>query len=667
MIYRQAGLAGLTVVLTIVILFAMTAAWYTNIVQTSGLVFEAEAWGFDGNIIVDETPITAAPGDNGNIYVQIKNEGDSVAAVSVNVSKTGMQEQMQKRLFFYVDAKMNRNAETMDRIYLNNSESYTYTLFSKGNLTLSDQISNGPRLKWQWVYDVLGYYVIAQKEEVTAQDGSVVTKMTIKEYLRPIEYDFDKATKTVDTEGDDVTVTLSTVDGSTSPEIFIWQVSKRDGYPGEIDPIEDKISANGHAYYKVDVDESGYGIYAYLCSYSDIEVETAYDTKLGNLAYQQAKGETLKDEEKAMLSHTATLIVSAQKGESKVVSVSSQSTLEKAITQKTADVIQLDSNIILPADKPLMIPANTRVMVDLNGKTITSLGDKAIQAAPGSSLTLTNGKLQGSEGTETTYGIYTTGAEVVMSDVDIDGFQIGVYMGDNVNKNELDSRVHMVGCDITGETCAVFASGNGLLSDQKTQLIIDGCTLRSAGIVVSGNGDTAGNGRWGTDIQILNSTLIGESQDEADKPGGVYHPQQDSTLLIHNSEISAFTGVAIKGGNVTITDSAIEGNGREGLVDVEETGFVKSGYADTGDAVYIETNYGYEIVLRINGDSILKAQEGQSLHVYESTATNVSVTVESGKFYRQGVPDEYLAEGSTQEAPGDGYFVVKASAAAEGS
>ena len=62
-IYRQAALAGLTVVLTIVILFAMTSAWYTNIVQTSGLVFEAEPWGFDGTITVENDPIQAAPGD----------------------------------------------------------------------------------------------------------------------------------------------------------------------------------------------------------------------------------------------------------------------------------------------------------------------------------------------------------------------------------------------------------------------------------------------------------------------------------------------------------------------------------------------------------------------------------------------------------------------------
>ena len=41
-IFMQIGLAFLTIVLTVVILFAMTSAWYTNIAQTSGLVFEVE-------------------------------------------------------------------------------------------------------------------------------------------------------------------------------------------------------------------------------------------------------------------------------------------------------------------------------------------------------------------------------------------------------------------------------------------------------------------------------------------------------------------------------------------------------------------------------------------------------------------------------------------------
>ena len=60
-IYWQAGLALMTIILTVVIVFAMSAAWYTNIVQASGLVFQAESWGFEGDIVVNTDVIEAAP------------------------------------------------------------------------------------------------------------------------------------------------------------------------------------------------------------------------------------------------------------------------------------------------------------------------------------------------------------------------------------------------------------------------------------------------------------------------------------------------------------------------------------------------------------------------------------------------------------------------------
>ena len=92
-IYRQAMLAVVTIVLTVVIMFAMTSAWYTNIVQTSGLTFEAEAWGFDGTIAVDDRPIEAAPGDEGIVHLTVDNDSDSLSTISVNIAKNGMQDE----------------------------------------------------------------------------------------------------------------------------------------------------------------------------------------------------------------------------------------------------------------------------------------------------------------------------------------------------------------------------------------------------------------------------------------------------------------------------------------------------------------------------------------------------------------------------------------------
>ena len=675
-VYRQAALAILTILLTVVILFAMTSAWYTNIVQSSGLMFEAEAWGFNGTITINDAPILAAPGDDGVVSMRVENDSDTISAISVNVSKNGMSEEMQKRLFFYVDTRMNREGETMSRVYLNRYEGYTYNIFGNGELRLTEQISNAPVIKWEWVYDVLGYYVLAQPYEVTTktetvvigEDGSITPvteiettiKMDIKEYLRPIEYDFDKATTVVNTEGDSVTVELDTINGVISPETFLWRLSQEDGYKGSIEPDDKQDFGN---YYVVDVDENGYGVYAYLCNYAEIQMATVYDTNLGKLAYKNSQNMELTAQEQAMLRQKATITLSAQKNESTAVHVTTLSSLQTAIASDYADVVQLTSNISIPEGERLTIPANSKVMLDLGGYSITNVEGTAIKAEPGSSLTMTNGTLiqakqTQTENTSVTCGIYTIGAEVVMSNMKINDFQYGIYFGDHEKENELDSRVHILNSSIAAEDYAVAISGNGLLSDQKTQLIIENSTLTSNSIVVSGSGNVDGNGRWGTDIQIINSTIAGTKRDDLSVFGaGIYHPQKDSTLMVYNSYVEGYNGIGIKGGSVSIADSTIKGLG-----DYTEPAFAGSGYTDTGDAVYIETNYDYEIQLRISGSkSILTHRDEQSasLRVFEEDATNVLVQIEGGTFDEEQ-PVDYLVEGSVQNQVNNKTVVSKA-------
>jgi len=639
-ITRQAMLAGLTVVLTIVILFAMTSAWYTNIVQTSGLVFEAESWGFDGEIKVNEEPIVAGPGDEGLVHLEVQNDSDSISAISVNVSKVGMLEEMQKRLFFYVDTHMNRDGETMDRVYLNNQEGYTYTVFSNGNLTLTEKNSNAAQLKWQWVYDVLGYYVLA--EPITDADGNFL-RMDVKEYLRPIEYDYDEATSILeeDDEGN-LNMHLTTVDGTYSPGEFLEIISQYDGYEGRMS----RNVKTDDGFYPVNADaEIEYGVYAYLCNYAEIEQATDYDTDLGRIAKKYANEEPLDADEEAMLSHTATLTISAQKNESTAINVTTLAALQQAITQYKADVIQLSENITIPADQSLSVPKNTRVMLDLNGNTITCQSDRAIDGLPGSSLTILNGTINGPGTGSKTYGVYTTGSEVVMSKVSVNNFRYGVYLGDNVDNNPLDSRVHMVDCTVDAGYYAVFINGNGVQSDQKTQLIIENSTLTSGAIVLTCNGDTT---RAGTDIQIMNSTIEAHPADAETgaRGSGIYHPQKDSTMRIVDSTVSGYCGLAIKGGDVSIVDSVIEGTGAFQKAEPNNSGFT-----DTGDAVYIETTYGYDIRLEISGDQTRLhhvARESKSLQVFPEGSSNVSVKIYSGTFDEEQ-PKDYIAEGSVQK------------------
>ena len=659
-IYRQAMLAVVTIVLTVVIMFAMTSAWYTNIVQTSGLTFEAEAWGFDGTIAVDDRPIEAAPGDEGIVHLTVDNDSDSLSTISVNIAKNGMQDEMKKRIFFYVDIDMERNGEVMDRVYLNKYEGYTYEVFSKNQLTLTEQISNAPVIKWQWVYDMLGYYVLAEPyeiervDEVVNEDGTITanivrhTQLAVKEYLRPIEYNFDEITTVINEEDGKMVVEIETVDGTTSLENFLYQISEHDGYEGEIEQ-DDKMDFGN--YYAVDVDKNGYGVYAYLCNYGEVMLATQYDTKLGNLADKKAKGESIEGADLALMTHTATLTLSAQKAEGNAIMVNTLGGLQSAIAQNQESFIQLTGDITLIEGESLTIPEDARVMLDLNGNQIIGTNKTAIKAQPGSSLTMLNGTLIRGETTSTAQNcaVYAVGAEVVMSDIDVKDFPYGIYVGDDDNNNELDSRVYMVDCNINAKSYAVFVSGNGVLSERKLQLVIEDCVLTSGSIVLTGNGDSSGNGRWGTDIQIIRSTINGGTTATA-----IYHPQKNSTMTVYDSTIKGYNGITIKGGRVDLVDSIINGTGN-----YEEPEFVGSGFTDTGDAVYIETGYGYPIELNIQNSQLMRDDpNSNSLRVFEQQSKVVKVNIESGTFDEQQ-PEDYIAKNAEQIIGADGKATVR--------
>ena len=621
-VFMQAGLALLTIMLTVIIIFAMSAAWYTNIVQTNGLVFEVKEWGFNGEITTNTDPIQAGPGDDGLIALSVKSNSDEICSVSVAVTKAKMPTEIQKRIYFYVDAQVGRNEETMDRLYLNSQDSYTYTLFSQGVLTLSDTFHNDNPIKWQWVYDVLGYYVLGS----STSTGDVM----ITEYLRPIEYDYDSATMEyvtqTDEEGNEIlTMELKTVDGEMTLEEFLVELSKSDGYEGEIDPTEKLVSG----YYPVAVDENGTGVYAYLCNYAEIEWATQYDTMLGDAA---AAGET-------EMQYEATLTVSAQKNKNSTVSVASLSALNMAIESGAADVIQLTGDITVSGDEALVIAAGQQTMLDLNGNRIIYAADAApenapIQVEPGSSLTLSNGTIT-TELADSGYAIKSVGAEVTLSNITMTGFESVIRVEDDAESNTTaaDSVVRLIGCDLNTTGNGIAVLGNGSDSVQLTQLIIDRTKLVSNGFAIYGNGTITNGGRYGTDIQILNSEITSV---EDSVTAAIYQPQPDSNLTIYNSKMSGYTGIALKGGSLYVIDSTIEGLGAQTI----PTSFPNSGFTDTGDAIYIETNYGYNIRLEISGTSVLSSTHGYALQTYEPGAKNAKIRIYGGTF--DLVPDADL-------------------------
>ena len=152
-------LVVLTIVLAAILVFSLTIAWQINVIQTGGLSFSAESWNFSGQVLMEDDNIVMAPGDSGVVPLTLKNESQSLVAASITLSK----EQMniaQNRVFFYIDSQEYRNGELMDRVYISSKKSYTYTMFPFSEIVIDEKTRNQPQLKWEWVYDNLGYYVL---------------------------------------------------------------------------------------------------------------------------------------------------------------------------------------------------------------------------------------------------------------------------------------------------------------------------------------------------------------------------------------------------------------------------------------------------------------------------------------------------------------------------
>ncbi|MBQ4642865.1 MAG: hypothetical protein IJB66_01425 [Oscillospiraceae bacterium] len=675
-IYLQAGLAVLTIVLTLVIIFSMTAAWYTNIVETSGLVFEVESWGYSGEVTISDKVVAAAPGDSGVVGLTVSGaneESSEILDVKVNVTKDAMRDEMQQRMFFYVDTAATENGENVERVYLSSLKDYSYTLFSGGSILMNDDFSNVPELKWQWVYDVLGYYVIAEEDENGA--------LEVTEYIRPIEYDFDKATfkettqtLTVDGEEREVgTYEIATVDGTLTPEEFLEEFSKNDGYQGTLNiqigdeeisgnetEFDEPVTIDGGTFYQVGTDANGRGIYAHLCTYSEIEAATAYDTNLGELAKKKADDNVPEDADISVLTFEATVGVTVEQKKIETTVVSDVEGFKNAI--ENGGFVELGGNIVIDSTKQIVVPSGKEVWIDLGGNTITSgvtgTGG-AIVAEEESSITLVNGKMQGADGTNDR-AIESIGGEINLSGVEITGFDRAVNISDEQTVSA-DSTVRISGCTFNADSIGVFISGNGQKSEQKTKLIIEDTTITSKGYGISGNGS---DNRIGTDIQIINSTI--KSTAVEDGGPGIYHPQRDGTLTVYNSTVEGYTGIAIKGGYLEVISSEIIGNGDK----LEDPVGDNSGSADPGDAIYIENNYeknSISVVIREeenSGTAELKSttvtsEKDHAVRIFDETRKNVKITIYGGTFSGIGdIKTEWLAEGMKKEETNGAYKVV---------
>ena len=612
-------LAGVALVLAVAMVFTMTAAWYTNVIQTTGLMFNVSEWGLDTNVNIDEELINAAPGEQGLLDLTVYNSSEGLIDVTLNISKASLYNDladMRKRLYFYIDDTVTRNEESVQRVYVNSQETYTYTVLPKQNLQLGAQGNDAP-LAWEWVYDVLGYYF----------SGTVTTQSAqIAEYLRPISYDFDSATFA---DGK-----LSTVDGETSVTAFITELSKTDGFAGTV--TTSVKTADGRVYYPVSVDGDGTGVWMYCCDLAEINAENIVDTNLGNTAEQAGRW------------FSTQLNVLAEQKKLTVATVNSDEELRTALADDTHNMVVLSSNI--EVNESIRVTGGNEKILDLSEYTLsTRLTDNMLAVEEGASVTVMNGTVRGSSEHSGAL-ISAVGSDVALSGLTVTDVMDAVWIADQTAK-ENDSRVTITDCVIRCHDSGVFIKGNGTVTEKRTYLHIENTEIYSDGNYgVVGNGAVLPAGNFGTDITIRNSKLDALY-------AGIYHPQPESYLLVENCTIKGLTPIVIKGGTATIHDTNVEAyNGAQFESMIEQPTLAKSGFSNTGAGLYVETGYDYICAVTVSGNTRITSHYNDAVLMYKEDNSRYSVSVTGGSYSHD--VSAFTAEGYSCTGGDDGRYTV---------
>ena len=597
-IWKQALFALAALATLGVLLYSLTTAWYTNVAETTELVFETESWGFEGQVKALDTGLLLAPGQSACAALSVTNDGEQINQITVTVDKSAMPEELQKRIYFYVPAEAKESDKTADRVYLSTYGGYSYRVMPKSTLLLTADSAADAPVRCEWVYDVLGYYVYGTLDK----DGQLITGREGVEapvYIRPVEYDYDKAIFQ-----DDKLLTV----GEVKVDDFVKDLLAADGYK---DAGKTKVGD----YYAVNTTGTSAteqtGLWLYLCTQTEIEKATVLDTRIGTYRYlveqkdEQGKSieltaeqtEKYKDVAALLDGAKATIQIAGQNLRTSIADVTEVKSLTAALKQ--GESVRLAGDMTL--EEAVTIPADKDVIIDLNGKQLTTnvVGQPVLKGAPGSSITVLNGTING--GSRDT-AVQLVGSSAAFSGVTIQG-RLLIDDKNESNENGTVSVVRLSNCTLKtvgDEQGGVHVFGNGAASSSRTVLLVEDCTIEStfAGILGNGSDDC-----YGTDIQVLNSTVKG-------KCAGIYQPQRGSRLLVQNSTVEGMTGIAVKGGTVTIRNCIVNGTGGKDVVPTEErVKASRNDWLDTGAGVYVEANYDWaeEIAMTIAGSTISSA------------------------------------------------------------
>lgn len=401
-IVRQGVLTVLALVMTLLLVFTGAVAWYTNVAQVQELTVQTDAWGFSGTVTLNGDTasragavLAAAPGSDTPLSLGMTNTGDAPAEAFVTVDKSGLDVELQKRLYFYVDAAQTVQPqavasaegetaqtpaeETVAEAWLHGGNPYAYTLLPKDRVD-TEKTEGVAQLRCRWVYDLTGYYFTGNVAPVLDRNTGILTagEVTEKAYLRPVEYDYDTAQ--FDESG-----ALTTVGEQTLAD-FLTGLAGTDGYPLVPDAEKPIRGADGSQFYLVqESSEENANVYLRLYGRTEIEAASDLDTAMANTAASGAENAELPK-----LTGTVKISVTGQQVRRADRTVSGAAELMAALAAlQPAERIVLTEDIQLTTEQTLTV-ADSDVTIELGGHTLTM--QKPI-VVTGGTLYLSNGKV----------------------------------------------------------------------------------------------------------------------------------------------------------------------------------------------------------------------------------------------------------------------------------
>lgn len=423
-IVRQGVLTVLALVMTLLLVFTGAVAWYTNVAQVQELTVQTDAWGFSGTVTLNGdtasragAALAAAPGSDTPLSLAMTNTGDAPAEAFVTVDKSGLDVELQKRLYFYVDAAQTVQPqavasaegetaqipaeETVAEAWLHGGNPYAYTLLPKDSVD-TEKTEGVAQLRCRWVYDLTGYYFTGNVATVLYQNTGILTagEVTEKAYLRPVEYDYDTAQ--FDESG-----ALTEVGKQTLAD-FLTGLAETDGYPLVPDAGKPIRGADGSLFYLVqESSEENANVYLRLYGRTEIEAASDLDTAMANAA---ASG--TENAELPKLTGTVKISVTGQQVRRADRTVSGAEELMAALAAlQPAERIVLTEDIQLTAEQTLTV-ADSDVTIELGGHTLTM--QKPI-VVTGGTLYLSDGTVACPAGS--TAAIQLTGGSVLLDGV----------------------------------------------------------------------------------------------------------------------------------------------------------------------------------------------------------------------------------------------------------